>query len=143
MSQHNAYDPGRVVLNFAGILIQGFASGTFIQAEANEDVFNVEPGAVGDTVRVRSHNATGLVTVTLMMNSPVNDLLYARLLLDKATGLGKGPLFGKDLNGTMSIECTDAWIKRNPSIERGTESSTVEWIFECADLELGPGGLVL
>jgi len=140
MSFFRNYDPGKQYLTFAGINIYGFASGTFIEIERDEDAFTKEVGAHGDTTRVRSHNKGGKVTFTLKASSPCNDLLSARAIGDEQSGLGSGPVLMKDLNGTTVVESPDAWIKKLPKIERGTEASNVVWELDCHDLTPYIGG---
>lgn len=137
------YDPGRVVMTFSGILLQGFMDGTFISAERAEDAFSTSVGASGDVTRVRSRDRTGTVTATLQAASPTNDLLTAVAWQDELFGLGYGPLMVKDLNGTMLISATVAWIKKFPTAEFADEASGREWAFDCAELVMNVGGAVL
>lgn len=143
MSDFKNFDPSRVVLVAAGINIYGFAKGTSIEIEYDEDAFKKETGRDGDMVRVRSHDKGGKVTVTLMASSPCNDLLSARAVLDRKTGLGTGPMLMKDLNKTTVAEAQASWIKKMPKFESGDEASNVVWEFECHDLELYFGGALI
>ena len=56
MADFKNYDPGKIVVVFRGILISGYAEGTFVNAERNEDSFEVSVGAGGDVTRVRKRN---------------------------------------------------------------------------------------
>lgn len=137
------YDPGRVVGNWKGIPFLGFMDGTFLTAERNEDAFSMSVGAQGDVTRVRSRNRTGTVTLTLQASSPTNDLLTAQAVLDELSGLSYGPLQIEDLNGNTLILAAVAWIKKAPSAEFATDASGREWVFECADLDMGIGGAIV
>ena len=139
---HN-YDPGRVIVTFRGILIQGFADGTFVNAERTEDAFAKVVGASGDVTRVRSRDRSGEVTLTLQAASPTNDLLSAVAQIDESTGLGYGPLLIKDLNGNTLLLAEQAWIRKAPAVEFGTDASNREWVFDCAALDMTVGGAVV
>jgi len=134
------YDPKKIVITFGGILIQGFAEGTFVNAERNEDAFEISVGAGGDVTRVRNQNKSGLVTLTLQAESPTNDLLSARHSVDEQFGTGAGALFIKDLNGTTLISAESAWIRKYPANEYGDAGSSREWMIECDSLEILAGG---
>ena len=137
------YDPARVVITWAGILIQGPAAGTFVSAERADDGFKMDIGSAGDVTRVRNRNRSGSVTVTLQAASPTNDLLSSRVALDEAFGTGYGPLQVKDLNGTTLLLAEFAWVRKLPTVEAADEASNREWIFDCASLDMNGGGAVV
>lgn len=135
------YDPGRVVMTFRGILINGgYMDGTFISAERAEDGFKMSVGAAGDVTRVRSRNRTGTVTLTLQAADSINDLLAAVVAEDEFFGTGFGSLMVKDLNGTTLIDAPIAWIKKVPKTDFADDASGREWAFDCAQLTITPGG---
>ncbi len=140
MTTFRNYDPSQVTFTFKGLNVTGYQDGTFIDAERSEDGFTKHVGSLGDVTRVRSMDRSGKVTLTLMAQSPINDLLYAIADADEGTGLNYGPLAIKDLNGTMRCHAHQAWIKKLPKVERAKESGAVVWEFECASLDLKPGG---
>jgi hypothetical protein len=143
MPQFSQWDPGRVTASAMGIPMRGFATGEFIKAAYNSDAFTVQSGAQGDAVRVRSRDQTGTVTFTLQASSPTNDLLLARAKLDRLFGTGYGPLLVQDLNGTTRIRASRCWIKKVPDATMATDPSDREWVIECFDLEIEPGGNVI
>jgi hypothetical protein len=134
------YDPGKIVVSFAGRLITGFADGTFVNAERTEDAFALTIGARGEGARTRSRNQSGTVTLTLMQSSLSNDVLSAIASADALAGSGVGEMFIKDLNGTTLIAAGNAWIKKLPSVEMGKDLSNREWVFECEALAINVGG---
>lgn len=134
------YNPSLVTVSFKHINITGFNDGTFIEAERNEDAFTTHVGATGDVTRTQNLNKTGKVTITLTQASPTNDLLAALHLLDVTTGTQYGALQIKDLSGNLKCRATQAWIKKPPKVERAKESGSVQWEFECAELEIFAGG---
>lgn len=136
------YDPKKVLFSFAGVLIQGYASGTFIEADRNEDGFTLTKGAGGEGARTMNNNRSGTVTVTLLASAQSNDALAAIAAADELSGTGVAPLFAKEFNGTMALAAANAWVKKLPKIDRAKELGEVQWVFECEDLELFAGGLV-
>lgn len=140
MSQATTYDPSSVVASFAGVPLGGFADGTFIGVERNNDSFTLMVGAGGEAARARSRNSSGKVTFTLMATSVVNDLLSAVWRADELFGTGVGVVIVKDLNGTTLCIANNAWIMKPPKVEFGKEIGTREWVIECESVYMKSGG---
>lgn len=140
MPEFFTYSPDRVVISFNGIDIRGFAPDTFVEIERDEDTFIKYKGALNDTARTQNLNTAGKVTVTLMAVSSTNDLLSASMTADELFGLNYGELLVKDLSGNMLCMSTNAWVLKWPKIDRGKESGSIVWVFDCADLEIIAGG---
>lgn len=134
------YDPGSIVCSFLGIPIAGYADGTFVKAERNQDSYTLMVGAGGEAARARARNTSGRVTFTLMQSSPCNDLLSAAQQADELTGIGVGPLMIKDMNGTTLVMAGNAWIVKPPAVEFGKEITAREWVIECEALTIYSGG---
>lgn len=136
------FDPLNTTWTLGGILIAGFADGTWVNVEYNEDAFTLKVGASGSGTRNKSNNASGLVTFTLQHGSPTNDLLSALHQLDIATPNGDGiaPLLGKYHNGSTLVTAEKAWIKRMPGFELGKEEGDIEWTIETLNLISFIGG---
>ncbi len=139
------YDPSEVALSWMGINITGYADGTFIEAERDEDGYTMYTGALGDVARARNLNRTGKVTVTLMASSPVNDIISAVAALGDQFGgrTDVGALSVTDFNGTTQVAAPYAWVMKLPKIERAKEAGTVQWVFSCAQLFIEVGGNIL
>lgn len=137
------YSPDKVILTFKHTLITGYAAETFIEVERAEDGYSMYVGTLGEVCRTRNLNRTGSVTINLMHSAPANDLLTAIAIHDEQFGYGSGPLMIKDLNGTTVCVASEAWIRKLPRIERGKEAGTIQWIIDCADLDIRAGGNVL
>lgn len=134
------YDPAYIACSVLGIPITGFADGTFVKAERNEDAFKIAVGASGEVARARSRNMTGKVTFTIMASHPDNDLLSAASHLDELAGTGVGRVFIKDVNGTTLVLGANAWIVKPAAVEFGKEVTNREWVVECSYLYLNSGG---
>lgn len=140
MADFHTYSPDLVVVTFKNVIINGFAPDTFVEVERDEDGFMKYVGSLGDVARTKNLNRAGKITITLMAVAPVNDLLQTWADIDESTGLGYGSFLVKDLSGNMFCHSETAWIMKRPKVERGKESGTVQWVFDCADVEIGAGG---
>lgn len=138
----NNYDPQKVTLSFAGIIVTGFAADTFISIERTEDSFSMDVGSQGDVTRVRSRDRTGSVTFTLQAGATVNQLLSSQQQLDELTGAGTGPMQMKDLNGTTLCTAAISWLRRPANVERASGPSNNEWVLDCETLTMNVGGFV-
>jgi hypothetical protein len=136
------YDPSQVIIVFAGIPLSGFADGTFLSVEQNEDSFTLQIGTDGEGTRSKTNNRSGRVTFTLMQSSQANDLLSALHNLDirSPNGDGIGPLLIKDNSGRSLFSAEKAWIVKPPTGEYGREAASREWIVETDHLILQHGG---
>lgn len=134
------YDPDKVIVTFLGIPMSGYADGTFISVERNEDAFALTVGADGETARTRNQNRSGTITLTLMQSSSSNDTLSAAAAADELTGLGIGALAIKDAFGTTLCIAPNAWIKKMPTTEFGKELANREWVFETDYVQMIVGG---
>jgi len=138
------YDPSRVSVSWGPINITGFAEGTFVEAERDEDGFTKYVGSQGEVCRTRNLNKSGKVTVTLMATSPINDLIDLYASVDEDLGLGGvWPLRINDFNGYLRVSATEAWVMKKPKAERAKEAGTVVWVFDCAAIRIEPRGNIL
>lgn len=143
MAEFHTYSPDRVIVTFAGIIINGFANDTFVEVERDEDGFMKYTGSLADVARTKNLNHGGKVTVTLMSVASVNDLLCNMAFEDEVAGVSYGELLIKDTSGNMFCHAEIAWIQKWPKVDRAKESGTVQWVFDCADIDVFAGGNVL
>lgn len=134
------YDPGQVIVSFAGVVLQGFAPDTFVTVERDEDGWMKTAGADGEVCRTRNRNRMGRVTVTLLQSSQSNDALSALAILDELSAGGSGPLLIRDLNGTTLVAVQNAWIAKFANAEFGKELGNREWPIDCDKIEMLVGG---
>ncbi len=135
------YDPKQITLIFGPTgQITGFADGTFVTVEKNEDAFSLQIGTDGDGTRSKSNNQSGRITISLMQSSPANDVLSLIHNADLELGSGVFPLFIKDLQGNSIFEASQAWITRFPSAGYGREAEAREWVIETDNLIMFAGG---
>jgi hypothetical protein len=142
MSATKVYDPASVLMSFAGIPIRGFADGTMVNIEFNEDAFSLQMGTDGEGTRSKTNNRSAKVTISLMQSSDTNDLLSGvhTLDLNSPGGDGVGPLLIKDGQGRSLFLAEKAWIMKSPGAEYGREATAREWVFEMSELIAVYGG---
>jgi hypothetical protein len=136
------YDPKQDKVSFGGVVLGGFADGTFIKVERDEDTFSRKTGAAGEQVWIRNRNRGGKVTLTLMQQSQSNDALSAFMAADELLGTGVQPLFIAEVNGTTLVHAGEARVAKPPVVNRSKDAETVEWVMDCADIDVFVGGLV-
>lgn len=130
------YDPKEVSLIFGGQIIEGFADGTFISAERNEDSASFERASQGGGTRTLSRDKSGRITITLQQTSPSNALLQEALNDMEISGGGIRPLLGRDNSGNDVIAAPKTWVVKPPAMAYGNELSNREWILETDDLDM-------
>lgn len=123
------YDPKDVNVIVNGIVLTGFAEGTFISAEKEEESYTTYVGAKGEVARSKNANPLGKITVTLKATSPsnayLNNLAYSK---------GVFPVLVVDQNtGNTTVGGTECWLEKPPAMEWGKEISEMEYTFIVAD----------
>ena len=134
------YDPGRHIFTFLGTPIVGYAPGTFIEVERNEDAMTLEVGTDGHGVRTRNSNKSGVFRLTLQQGSPSNDVLMAAAQADELTGTGVGPSFMKDASGRSTALAPNSWVRKPAAMGFAKEHGSRVWEIETDNLDLFVGG---
>lgn len=130
------YDPKEVTMIYAGQIMEGFAEGTFISIERNEDSANLSVGAQGDGTRTISNNRSGRITLTLQQTSPSNATLSAQHSAMELAGAGIATAILKDNGGNDLANAAKAWPVKPATMAYAAESSNREWILETDNLEM-------
>ena len=103
------YDPQQVVITVDGTAIGGYADGTFISIEREEESFSKVVGADGAAARSKATNRSARITLTLMQTSPSNEFLSMLLARDERNNSGVFAVIVKDKDGnTIATGTTDA-----------------------------------
>lgn len=124
------YDPAQVIITVNGIIISGYADGTFVTVERDSDSWSKQIGADGDGTRSKSNDKSGKITISLMQSAESNEVLSALALLDEQTGGGAVPVLIKDNSGTSLHVAETAWIVKPATAEYGKEAGPREWVFD-------------
>jgi len=141
MAQTKTYDPKQMKVSFGGVILGGFADGTFLEVERDEDTFSRKVGAAGEACWVRNNNRGGKVTFTVMQDSATNSVLSSFLKADELLGTGVQTFYAAEANGSTAVHATEARITKPPAVKRGKEHDNVEWVIDCADIDVFVGGL--
>ncbi|MDD5034855.1 MAG: DUF3277 family protein [Methylococcaceae bacterium] len=138
----SAYDSKDVVITFGPILLGGFAEGSKVKVEQNEDSFKLAVGVDGDACRVKTNNRSAKITVTLLQSATCNDLLSAVHNEDILSPSGDGifPMSVLHKYGTTIVAVERAWIVKPPTVEFSNEVKEREWVFETDALIAQIGG---
>ncbi len=130
------YNPKDITIIFGPIIVSGFADGTFLSIDFNEDAYSLQVGTDGEGTRSKTNNKSATITFTLMQSSDTNDLLSALHQTDISTSGGDGivPFLVKDLQGTSLYVAETAWIRKAPTSEFGREAGPREWAIETDNL---------
>ena len=139
MGRLASYNPAEVSVIVGARPIKGFASGTFISAERDEQSFTKQVGADGEVTRSKTSNKGGRVTITLQQASESNEYLSTLLATDEVSATGVIPLLVRDASGTTLLAAESAWIQKPPTTEFGRDPSEREWVIDCANLEMFVG----
>lgn len=126
------YDPQKVALSLGGQIMSGFADGTFISIERDENSFEKVTGADGDVSRSKTANKSATLTLTLNQTSPSNDILSALAALDEVASSGVFPVILKDNSGTTVVSSGAGWIRKPPTSGFGKVIETREWVIDLA-----------
>jgi hypothetical protein len=136
----STYDPAQVFVTYGGFTLQGFADGSMITVERNENAFNLYIGSDGEGARSKSNNKSAVITIRLMQTSDSNDVITAFAKSDEVTNSGSLPFMVKDGNGRTLLIAENCWVQKLPSVEFGKEAMEREWKLESDSVEMFVGG---
>jgi len=134
------YNPAEVAVIVGGVALSGFAEDSIVSVSRDVQAYEKVTGADGRTSRARNPNKAGTITISLQHSSPSNDVLQAVALLDEASDAGVVPVIVRDGSGTSVHFTASAWVQKVPDSVRGTGISTVEWVLDCAEIDMFVGG---
>lgn len=113
-----------------------------VSFEFDEDAYSKKVGASGEVTFVEMANESGIVTVTLMGSSAVNDLLTDEFNAQRRGGPAKA-LLVKDTRGNTLISTGAARIKRLPNVAYVKDGpGEREWVFLTDTVQVYVGGNV-
>lgn len=137
------YNPRRIALSWRGIIIGGFAKGTFVTVDRDEDAATKNVGNDGRATVILNPNEGCSITFVLQQGSIANEILSALVPSARANSLPVGDANLKDLNGTTLIHADTAWLKRVAKVAYGDGDENREWMLDCEAATIFAGGSVL
>lgn len=114
----DSYDPKAVYLFTKNHRVRGYASGTFISGERNNDKQSINAGSKGEVTFVENADASGTVEVTLKHNSA--SLPYLKRLYDTGE---KFPVTANDMRDGSRMGGTEGKIASMGGYERSDDVS--------------------
>lgn len=135
-----SYDPKNIKITVGGFPISGFADGSFVTVERNEDMWTLQVGADGEAARSKSNNRSGRLTVSLLQTSASNDVLSAFAQADDVGGAAQFPVSVEDALGNSLFFTDTAWVKKMAPAPYGKEAAAREWVLETDVLVAFVGG---
>jgi len=133
------FDPKSVIVSIGGVPLSGFADGTFLTIDRDENAFTKVTGADGTSTRVKSNNRSGSMTLTLKQSSPSNDILSGFAALDEISNSGVVPILIKDLSGNSLYFSATGWIQKYPTSEFSKDISNRAWVLDLVDVDIFVG----
>lgn len=134
------YDPKQVVVSFMGLVITGWAEGTFITVKRAGAGFKRKRGATGDVDRVNTNTFELDIEFNLKQTADSNGDLSVIAAADQLANTGKGPFQIKDLGGTSLGYAPEAWIEQGADLEMGDDLSPRKWKLQTGPAEMFVGG---
>lgn len=111
--------------------IEGFAEGDdVVSIEYDADQFTKLVGAKGDVTRTQTSDNSCTITIKLLQTSKSNKDLMTQFNIDRETGSGVLPLIINDKETGESHVVNNAWIMKSPSIIRGPNPNTMDWVLQ-------------
>lgn len=136
------YSPRNYTPTWGSVIIDsGFAAGTFINVEFDEDEYTATVGADGSVSVTENHSKLATITITLSQTAVKNAEISAVL---KAAQLAKvraeAPFFLADKGGTTVLAASKCWLKKRPPITAAKEHGDRTWTFNAIVDEYFVGG---
>lgn len=135
-----SYDPKQVHVIVDGNPITGYADGTFVEVEFDEQQWNKVTGADALTSRAKTNNYAGTITLTLLATGSGNDILSALWNRDRRSNTGVVTTLIKDASGRTVWSAAQSWVQQMPNQGFSKETEERAWILDCANLAGHAGG---
>ena len=137
----DTYNPKNVHLIYGGASIEGYAEGSYINVEFNNDQVALLVGADGKGTRSIVCDNSATITVRLLPTSTSNAVFQAARSADAAAGAGSLPLLLTNTETGQVYTTEGAWVQKQPGYDFQVEAQAVEWILETDNLVAAQTGL--
>jgi hypothetical protein len=138
------YDPTFWQVTWNGILVTGFAAGTFLKVDRRTETTSLVIGADGRGTFVVSHDKSAVVEFVLRREVITNPLLSAKMTdIENGRERGIGPLLIKQTKTGTTAAAQFAALSKQPAMEGGTDLSTITWMMLVEDASMFNGSAEL
>jgi len=136
------YNPKNWDLVFAGYLIEGFGTNTFISITKDAETFTDVVGVDGRVVRGHMHDERATMEITLMQTSPSNRILSDLHAASRAAPNGEDVAALRLVNrtGTDEHKAAEAWILDPPDLSLESGPTERVWKIRMAQYKATHGG---
>lgn len=122
----NTYDAKAVTVTLDGRYLTGFAEGSMVECEKDEDNFSTKVSAQGDVGIAITNNALGTITITLAQTSP--EVAYLNMLANTRRIV---PIWVQ--NGAEKAGGTKAMVKKPANVNLSDEIEDREFEVQVFD----------
>ena len=126
------YDAKKVNLIVNGRFITGFAEGSFITCEKDEESFEPYVGAKGEVSRSVNASPLGTITVNLKSDSLSNGYLNG---LTKSSTLFAAQVIDSN-SGNLRAGGNQCWVEKPAAREFDMAITEREWVIKVADFDI-------
>lgn len=117
MPKVKTYDPKKVIVMYGGRVVTGFAEGSMVKCEKNEDNNMAHVGVLGEVSRAINADNTGKITISLAGTSP-----FIGIFAQKAAANELEACNVIDMNDHgLNVGGSECWITKAPDINIGKE----------------------
>ncbi len=124
------YDPAKVTVSVAGVIVTGFAPGRMIEYRPDAAVWADDLGVDNEPVRWMINNPMGTLTLQLAQSSQSNFTLGTLLNLDRLTAAQVSPVVVEDRSGTGEPTIMIAklgWVSVQPTLAWSAVPEPRQW----------------
>lgn len=123
------YDPKKVMVIWGGVVLTGYAEGSIVNCEKNEESSNAKVGALGEVTQMINSDNTGTITVSLSNNSP-----SLGMLTSDAQAHSIKPIQVIDMNTeALNAGGSEAWVIKTPDLNKAKTTEDVDIEIYVAD----------
>lgn len=117
MANVKTFDPKKVTVMYGGRVVTGFAEGSMVKCEKNEDNNMAHVGVLGEVSRAINADNTGKITISLAGTSP-----FIGIFAQKAAANELESCNVIDMNDEgINVGGSECWIVKAPDINIGKE----------------------
>lgn len=133
MKKTRTFDPKKVTVMYDGRVVTGFAEGSMVKCEKNEENATPHIGVLGEVSRAINADNTGKITISLASTSPWIGM-FARLAA--ANEISPCNVVDMNKNG-VNVGGSECWIVKAPGVNIGKEVEEQDIEIFVADYTVG------
>ena len=140
MEALKTYDGAEVSVIVGGRVITGLSESDAVVVSRDNPAWIKKSGLRGGKTRSKSSDRGGKITIKVEQTSGDNDYFSGLAILDEKSSAGVVSILVRDAKGTTLHNVAEAWVEKIPDDSKGKEAGELDWVFDCADLNMFVGG---